>query len=542
MSDEVIKPVSTKRRPAPGNPGQWGLGAFFLLMFALGVLYWAYDNVRIEVPADSVAVLIRKTGKDLKNGDEVAPDATYKGVQQKVLGPGRYLFKYDPFNWGWEVVKQIEIPDGKLGVRVRKHGEDLPYGQFLAVDENQKGIVPGVLMPGRYPINPYLELVEQREPQVVPAGFKGVVTNLSGPIPMKNDDYFREPGDGDFHKLLVKPGFRGVEKDTLDPGTYYFNPYEKRIDLVDCRNQRFNLGDSKDLGFPSKDGFWVSLDSIVEFRIQPEMAARVFVLYNESVNGDEVNDEIVRKIILPAARSFCRLQGSNNLGKDFIQGSSRSEFQQAYQAAMEMRCEPLGIDVVQALITKINPPQQIAGPVRDREIAVQKEKQYQQQMQQQKSEEKLGIEKEMVKQKQALVETEREVVKITTQAMREQEVALTKAKEQLAVAQLKLDAAKDEASAILSKGKAEAEIVTLKNEAEATGWRQAVKAFDGNGGEYAQYVLFQKLAQSYRSLMINTADSPIMKIFEQFETPASQGKSQRAKVKSDDEAPVTANP
>ncbi len=493
------------------------MAILLLAMAAAGGLYWAYDQVRIEVPADSVAVLIRKTGQDIANGDEVAPSEKHKGVQSKVLEPGRYLFKYDPYNWGWEVVKQIVIPDGKLGVRIRLHGDDLPYGEFLATQENQKGIVPGVLMPGRYPINPYLESVELHDPQIVPAGFKGVMTNLSGPIPSKPEDYWTdaESKDGS-HKLLVKKGLRGVESDTLDPGTYYFNPYERRIDLVDCRNQRFNLGDTKDLGFPSKDGFWVSLDSIVEFRIRPEMAAKVFVLYNETDNGDELNDEIVRKVILPAARSFCRLQGSNNVGRDFIQGNSRTEFQASYQTTMSTRCEPLGVDIVQALITKINPPQQIAGPVRDREIAKQKEKQYQQQMLQQKSEEKLAIEKELVKQKQALVEAERSVVKLTTEALREQEVATTKAKEKLAVAKVKLDAAQDESAAIKSRGTAEAEVVKLKNEAEAAGWVQAVKAFDGNGGQYAQYVMFQKMAGAYRSLMINTADSPIMKIFERF--------------------------
>lgn len=528
-SPPPIRPGAARRSGGGKSAQNTGLAILMLAMAIAGGLYWAYDQVRIEVPADSVAILVRKTGLDQTNSDEVAPSEKHKGVQRKVLDPGRYLFKYDPFNWGWEVVKQVVIPDGKLGVRIRLHGDDLAYGEFLATSENEKGIVPGVLMPGRYPINPYLETVELHDPQVVPAGFKGVMTNLSGPIPSKIEDYWTdaESKDGS-HKLLVRKGFRGVESDTLDPGTYYFNPYERRIDLVDCRNQRFNLGDTKDLGFPSKDGFWVSLDSIVEFRIRPEMAAKVFVLYNEDENGDELNDEIVRKVILPAARSFCRLQGSNNVGRDFIQGNSRTEFQTTYQSTMSSRCEPLGVDIVQALITKINPPQQIAGPVRDREIAKQKEKQYQQQILQQKSEEKLAIEKELVKQKQALVEAERSVVKLTTEALREQEVATTKGKEKLAVAKVKLEAAQDESAAIKSRGTAEAEVVKLKNEAEAAGWVQAVKAFNGDGGQYAQYVMYQKMAQAYRSLMINTADSPIMKIFERFQEESGKSPTRPA--------------
>lgn len=497
-----------------------GAGAFVFLGVAfLGLLWSFYSQFVFEVPANHMGILIRKTGLDLVNSDEIAPDDKHKGVQEEVLNVGRYFFKYDPYNWDWEIVPQRQIPDGQLGVRIRLYGDDLPYGEFLAYQENQKGIVPDVLLPGRWPVNPYLYTVELKPPQFVPAGFKGVVTNLAGRIPSEADHY-ADDADRMHQKLLVKKGYRGVEEATLDPGTYNFNPYETNVNLVDCRNQRFNLAESKDLGFPSKDGFWVSLDSIVEFRVNPKMAAKVYVLYKEDDSSDRLNDEIVRKVILPAARSFCRLQGSNNAGRDFIQGTTRTQFQETYQTTMRASCDPLGIEIIQALITKINPPEQIAKPVRDREIAKQKEEQYRQQILQQKSEEKLAIEKELVKQKQALVSAEQDVIKVTTAALREQEVAKTKAQEKLAVAQLKLDATKDEAAAITARGQGAAEVVDFKNKAEAAGWKRAVEAFDGNGAQYSQFVLYQKLSAAYRSIMVNTADSPIMKIFDSYNTTA----------------------
>ena len=49
-----------------------------------------------------------------------------------------------------------------------------------------------------------------------------------------------------------------------------------------------------------------------------------------------------------------------------------------------------------------------------------------------------------------------------------------------------------------------------------------MEAFDGSGGEFAQYVLYQKIASAYRNIMINTADSPIMKIFDSFNRPAGR--------------------
>ena len=194
---------------------------------------------------------------------------------------------------------------------------------------------------------------------------------------------------------------------------------------------------------------------------------------------------------------------------------------------MREACEPVGIEIIQALITKIRPPQQIADPVRKREIAKQQELQYQQQALQQESEQKLAVEKALVLQKQALVTADQKIVIVTTQAIQDQEVAITKANENAAVSQLKLDASLDEAAAIEAKGKAAADVVRFDNEAEAAGWKKAVEAFNGDGQAYAQYVLYQKLSASYRKIMVNTADSPIMKIFDSFaeSAAASQSKS-----------------
>lgn len=482
-------------------------------VFVIAAVWVVYTSFRIDVGTGEMAILIHKTGQDVLNGDELAPGMESKGVQPEVLREGRYF--RNPLYWDWEVKPQTVIPQGKLGVLISLAGDDLPYGEFLArVDAQErvitKGIVPKVLNPGRYPINPYLFEVELRDPQTVPAGYRGVVTNLAGPLP-------KAP-----NTLLVEPGERGVQKETLDSGTYYINPFVTRINLVDCRSQRFNISQNKDMGFPSKDGFWISLDGVIEFRVDPKRAAEIYVIYNETGQGERMDEELIRKVLLPNARSFCRLQGSNELGREFISGETRTQFQEKFQQAMKDACEPLGVEIIQALITRIRPPEQIAKPVRERELAKQQEKQYQQQILQQKSEERLAVEKELVKQKQALVQAEQEVVKMTVEAERLQEVAVTKANERLGVAQFKLDAAKDEASATLAKGKADAEVVHFQNQADAAGWSRSVQAFDGNGGLYAQYVLFQKLSGAYRQIMANTADSPIMKVFESFNHPATR--------------------
>lgn len=487
-------------------------------VIGLSAIWTMYTSFRIDVGSGEIAVLIRKTGKDISNKDEIAPSEAHKGVQRAVLPEARYF--YNPYSWSWQIIKQIEIAPGEMGIKVSLTGDDLGYGDFLAkVDANgdatTKGIMPGVLKPGRYPINPYLYSVEIEKPVTIPAGFKGVVTNLAAPLA------------ADPNKLLVKPGERGVQELTLESGTHYLNTYITRVDLVDCRSQRFDLGEEGDMGFPSKDGFWLSLDGAIEFRVSPEKAAEVYVLFNQRENGPEIDKEIVQTVIMPNARSFCRLQGSNSSGREFIQGLTRTAFQEAFEKSMREACEPVGIEIIQALITKIRPPQQIADPVRKREIAKQQELQYQQQALQQESEQKLAVEKALVLQKQALVTADQKIVIVTTQAIQDQEVAITKANENAAVSQLKLDASLDEAAAIEAKGKAAADVVRFDNEAEAAGWKKAVEAFNGDGQAYAQYVLYQKLSASYRKIMVNTADSPIMKIFDSFaeSAAASQSKS-----------------
>ena len=511
-----------QRSPAAALLGMSGF--LILLLVAVVGSFIVYSSFRIEVPTGYMAVLTRKTGQDLPNDEEVAPTTDHKGVQKQVLTEGRYF--YNPYNWRWKVVPQIDIPQGKLGVRIRLHGEELPYGEIVAQSDTQKGIVADVLRPGRHAINADVkgeegappgyvaEVIELHDPVIIPAGFKGVVTKVAAALP------------ADSNKLLSEPGKRGVQEATLNEQTYYVNPYVTRIHLIDCRSQRFNLESDGDMGFPSKDGFWVSLDGIIEFRVKPAEAARVFVIYNEVENDGEHHDakidqEIIKKVILPNARSFCRLKGSDHSGKEFISGETRSKFQAEFQESLKLTCESQGIEIIQALITRINPPEKIADPVQKRQIALQEEEQYKKQILQQTAEKQLAIDKETIKQKQAIVGAEQSVIKVTTEAEREQEVTLIDANQRLKVAEFELSAGEDLAAAEMARGKAAAAVIEFQNEAEAAGWRKSVQAFDGKGDLYARWVLLKKLAPAFRQMMVNTADSPLMEFFQEFNVAKS---------------------
>lgn len=493
-----------------------------IAVLAIAVPSFIYEECRIDVPNKHIAVLTRKIGKDLERGDVLALSPEYKGVQREVLTEGRYY--YDPYEWSWQVVPQVEIPEGKLGVRIRLYGEDLPAGEILAASENQKGIVAAVLRPGRYPYNAwvvdssnpaaagrkptrenYAELIELHEPVTIPAGYKGLITELSAPMPK----------DGEANQLVSTKGQRGVQKTTLEPGTYYLNPYAQEVRLVDCRSQRYNL---TDIGFPTRDGFWVSLEAIIEFRVKPDDAASTYILFSQEREGRKFADDVINKVILPNARAYTRLRGSDHSGKEFIVGDTRAAFQEEFQETMKSTCDKQGIEIIQALITTIKPPEKIADPVRRLQIALQQEDQYKKEIQQQDAEKRLAVQKATVQQKKELVTASQEVVVVTTEAKKKQEVALIDANKRLAVAEQKMLAAKDLAAAVIAKGTADADVVRFSNQAEAAGWQKSVAAFGGDGAEFARWTLYKKLAPAFRSMMVNTENSPLLDVFKTFDS------------------------
>jgi hypothetical protein len=192
-------------------------------------------------------------------------------------------------------------------------------------------------------------------------------------------------------------------------------------------------------------------------------------------------------------------------------------FQEDFQNEMVNKCKSQGIEVIQALITKITPPEKIAEPVRRREIALQLEAQYKKEIEQQKAERDLAVQKATVEQRKAQVAAEQEVVAVTVNAKLNQEVAVIDANKRLGVAQAKLDAAKDLSAAVVAKGKADADVIRFGNEAKAGGWRKAIEAFGGRGVEYARYTLLKKMAPAFRSMMVNTENSPLMDVFRAIE-------------------------
>ena len=92
-------------------------------------------------------------------------------------------------------------------------------------------------------------------------------------------------------------------------------------------------------------------------------------------------------------------------------------------------------------------------------------------------------------------------------------------KQELENAQLALDAAEKQAEASLAKGKADATVINLQNDAEVAGLRKAVQGFT-NVQTFAQYHLLSKLAPALTEIFASD-ESDFGRLFSNYLTQAA---------------------
>ena len=475
-----------RSRPKLRGPGLGLLaGPLAILAAVLLLPVWFWFFCRIEPGPGEIAILVRKTGADLPSGQILALEKGQKGIQLEVLAEGRYF--RNPYHWGWQIAPITDIPPGKLGVLTRLYGKELAGGQVLA-PEGYKGIVPEVLRPGKYRINPYAYGVQYFDAITVRPGFGGVTTSLTG-LDVLNGDM----PEADRNTFLVKDGMKGVKPEVLDAGTYYLNPYMVVVTEVNLQSQRFELSGEDAISFLTLDGFTVNVEGTIEYALMRGHVARL----THQV-GDM--DDILKKIVLPKARGFSRIEGSKNPAKNYIAGVTRQKFQDNLEAHLIAQCKNWGVDVKSVLIRNITPPDAIASIIRDREVAVQDANKYGQQIEQAKSEAELVKQEMLAVQNKEKVEADTARIRAVIAAEQGREVRLTRANKDLEVAKLENAAAKAQAEAKLLRAKAEGDVIRMKNEAEAAVIANQVQAF-GTGAELARYAFYGKIAPQIRSIL-----------------------------------------
>ena len=526
-------PDDDPTRPFPPNFGRGRPGFFasvVILALALLVVYGGYVWFikRVVVGPNEVLVLLKKHGSKSLPGDEViiprAPDReknpdAYKawdekygdcnGILEQTYPAGTY-FKFSPFDYEREIVdvsQSASVPNDKVGIVIKKFGQKLDEGQILADPaRDQRGPLPNYVGPGRHDAyaNYHAYEIKQIDPVTVDPGHRGVVTLMASPTSKNPNRY------------LIDAGERGVQPVTEPEGFLYINPFEKRVTPISIRSHRFEMSGEEAIKFPSSDSFEIKVDGFVEWSIIPNKLPLVYSQYGE---GNELIPLLQEKVILPYARSFSRLVGSQYNARDFISGDTKLKFQQEFENKLREACGKQGIEVLQALVRDIEPPAAIKNPINEREVAKQTVFSLDQQITVAKSQAELVTQEETATQNRAIGDANKQIVSVVKKAEQDRDVAVTLANQQLAVAKLRLAAAQQEADAVVAKGKAEANVILLNKSAEAEPLRQQVEAF-GDGTTYARYFFYQKTAPSMKTILTNT-DGVFADLFKQFAAPTN---------------------
>ena len=463
------------------------LGALAAVV-ALGA--WVWFGWRIEPGNGEIAVLMKKTGKNLPPDAILAPGPEYKGIQQDVLPEGRFF--RNPWTWDWSYVKALDIPAGKFGVLVRKFGKSLPPGQIIAPDDETKGIVRDVLGTGRHRINPYAYDVKICDDIVIKPGHVGVVTALTGSDILTDVAQTSTSEKG----FLVTEGAKGVLPDVLKEGTHRLNPFIYSVSIVNIQSQRFEMSGPDAITFLTLDGFTVTAEGTLEFNIDVD---KVAVLSHEV--GDM--EDILQKIIVPAARGFSRIEGSKKNATEFIVGESRQAFQNSLETYLKKVCAQWGVSLNSVLIRDIFAPQEIASIIRKRELAVQEANKIEQQIVQAKSQAELERERALAEQNSAKVAAETARIQAKIQAEQRQQEVVIAARARLEAASIELQAAEADATARLAQAEAERKVVEAETTAKADVLAQEAGVY-ADERDYVRARLYAKTAPQVRSVLVGT--------------------------------------
>lgn len=458
---------------------------------------------RIEVPNGQMAILSKKTGKDPAPGTIISA-TDEKGIQLDVLAEGRYF--YNPFFWDWGYQPLKDIAPGKLGVVFRRYGKDLPPGEILAKADT-KGILQDPLSPGKHRMNPYAYEIQEFDATPILPGQTGVLISLLGEDPLTG-----KPTDT--NTFIVNEKEKGVIERTLDPGTHYLNPYCYSIIPVNLQSSRFELSGDDAIDFLTMDGFPVRVEGTVEYAIRRDKAA----LLTHEV-GDK--EDVLKKIILPRARGFARIEGSKGNALNYIVGEMRQEFQNKLTQNLREGCGKWGVEIRSVLIRNISPPEEISSIIQDRELTKQAATMFVQQITQAQSKAELAKQKKLAEQNKEKVDAETVKLKATIQASQEAQVRLTAAEQNLAVAKLQKAAAEEQAAATLAKADGEQTVIRANNEAKAEVLSRNAQAFS-SGEAYSKYLFYKKLSGNIDSVLTNDNPEGIAGILTRYTQPTTK--------------------
>jgi regulator of protease activity HflC (stomatin/prohibitin superfamily) len=510
--------------------GVVGLAGFLLYQL------WHWEVERVEVPPGKFLVKVNLWGKDLPDGEIVAPDESYKGIQQKILTEGRHFL--NPLLYTYEMQDVVYVPPGQCLVVIRKFGKEIPkerleQGDFLARD-GERGIEEKPRAQGFHRLNKHA--YDWKIVDAVKVGGQQIGVRT---LKVGKDPRTLQRGEKDT-PYLVPDGYRGVQEKPVPPETYLINPFVEDIVPVDLESVTV---DFTDIYVPTRDGFIINPHVMIKYRVQPEKAPLLFVTLcdagklnqKHATAKDVEGNPILQKVVLPLIRGYVRIEGSKFDARDFIAestgprpagdaGNARHRLQNELLTKVPPLCAEVGVIIEEIALDRLETQGELAELARqitDRELARLKRVQNESLKEQYKTEQELKASEALKQRNQLLVEADTRMKQGEIKAKQRLTVEEETLKQALQNAELQLAAAKERAKAIKATGQAEADVTTLQNEASVSGLRKAIQGFP-NADAFAQYNVLMRLAPALSEIFASDT-SDFAKLFSSYLTPPKGG-------------------
>ena len=404
-------------------PGQYRINTYLFTIRAQPVVTISKGQVGVVSARDGDPItpgrlLARKVQghQAFQDGEAFLRAGGQLGPQIEVILPGRYRINTDLFNV--EVHPATIVAANQVGLVTAKDGAPLPSGELVAVSAEghndfqdasaylgaggQRGPQYDLLKPGTYYINPLMFDVQLDKVAIVQRGEVAVLVSNVGKEP---EDIPHEERLSGRERYVVPAGFRGIQSEVAGPGVYYLNRWAYIAYIIPTTNLTIDWAEESGgngdpgtdatgasgvrrvqlfnpLAVISRDGFEMRVSVKVVIRVRPDQAPLMVAKIGSIEN-------LIDHVIHPMIDSSFRNQASSSEAMNFMQ--DRADEQAKAHARTREELEKYHVECVSVLISQIILPQELMEIHTRRVIAAQQQAMF---IEQQKAEhERIATEK-----------------------------------------------------------------------------------------------------------------------------------------------------
>jgi len=499
----------------------------------------------VKIPPGKIGVVTSKVGTN-RTDKVVVVEEGEKGTWRRVLTPG--LHRLNPYGYDVKIADAAVITPGYVGFLTRLQGRETTNA-FAGPGE--KGMLRKILQPGIYYINPEeyrVAAVEIGINQVTfapPERERYAQSTVSAPMARQaaHAGSGRAMASAPYEDLQPEQlasareqAYRARTSQMADWLTSSYSAQQKaeteRIIRENAASQIAQQGvevrgtgkkaeDSKRrtpsaITFPSSDGFSISLDATIEWELLPDDVAEVMAEFGDVAAVED-------KIIIPQSQSIGRLQGSTFLAKDFLLGERREVFQQVFRQTLMEVGQEKNIVIHSAFIRNIIIPDSLLQPIRERFIAVEKEKTARAWQATKRSAGDLQRERSLIVQRTKEIEARTAALVELVRAEKERAVQQIAAETRRLVAEKQARIAELDAQRAVTLGEAQADVRRWQGEADAQGFEMKVAAL-GGAEAYTRYQLAQRLPADLKINIVRTGEGTLWTDLEKTAGAAAAGR------------------